>query len=77
MTIETILVGVVAVGIVGSAIEKVGVAIHYPRVEAFGQMIESITADVPKFIENVSAVITNNKDLVSKILDIFGAKKKQ
>lgn len=71
MSIETVLLGFVVVGFAGSAIEKIGAALKYPRVEAFGKAIESITADGPKFLENLVAVFSGKFGFVAKL---FGKK---
>jgi hypothetical protein len=46
----------VLAGIVGSILEKIGMAYSLPRLIAFGKMLESVAADLPKLIFNVKAL---------------------
>lgn len=55
ITISQLLVGIVVVGIVGSSLEKIGVALNAPRVKAVGEAIAAIAADLPRFVEKLVA----------------------
>lgn len=48
----------IVVGIVGSAIEKIGLAGNWPRVTAVGKVLEAIASDFPKAVANVKAAVT-------------------
>lgn len=61
ITITQLLAGFVVAGIVGSALEKIGLQFKLPRVEAAGKAIESIAADAPKFISNILGVVKGAK----------------
>ena len=61
MSLETVLIVVGCVGIAGSAIEKIGLSLNYPRVVAVGKAIESVTADLPKFFTNLFSIFTGKK----------------
>ena len=53
ITIAQVLAGFVVAGIVGSALEKIGIQFKLPRVEAAGKTLESIAMDGPKFVANI------------------------
>ena len=53
LTLAQILIVLVVIGIVGSAVEKAGLALEMPRVIAVGKVLESLAADLPKTISNV------------------------
>lgn len=64
MTLTTILallsapITAIIVGLVGSAIEKIGLAGNWPRVVAVGKALEAIATDLPKFAANAKAAFT-------------------
>ena len=45
------------VGGVGSIIEKVGMELDHPKLQAVGKTLESIAGDLPKFITNVWSLL--------------------
>lgn len=61
MTIEQILLIVAVIGILGSAIEKIGTSIKNEKLENIGKAIEAATADIPKFVTNIFAVFKAKK----------------
>lgn len=63
-TLAQILIVLVVVGIVGSAVEKVGMALNMPRVIAVGKVIESIASDLPKTISNAYGMVKGGNDKV-------------
>lgn len=42
----------IAIGLIGSGLEKLGTALAWPRLEAFGKVLEAIASDVPKALSN-------------------------
>lgn len=64
MTLTTLLalastpLAPIVVGIVGSAIEKIGLAGDWPRIVALGKVLEALAADIPKGVANIKAAIT-------------------
>lgn len=46
----------VVVGVAGSIVEKVGLHFELPRMVAFGKLLESVAADIPKFLANLAAL---------------------
>lgn len=61
LSLETVLAVVVLIGIAGSAIEKAGLALENERVVNIGKAIESVTADLPKFVTNIFALFSGKK----------------
>ncbi len=61
MTIEQIFLIIAVIGIIGSAIEKVGTTIKNEKVENVGKAIEAATADIPKLLTNLFAVFKAKK----------------
>lgn len=61
MSLETVLVIVVVVGILGSTIEKIGLATGSERVTNVGKAIEAATTDLPKLINNIFALVSGKK----------------
>ena len=61
MSVEQLSLVVVVVGIVGSAIEKIGISIGSPKIQNVGKAIESVTADIPKLITNLLGVFKRTK----------------
>jgi len=48
----------IVVGIIGSAIEKIGLAGNWPRVTAVGKVLEAIASDFPKALANAKSAVT-------------------
>ena len=58
ITITQVLAGLVAIGVLGSSIEKVGIALQNNRIIAIGKLLEGIAQDCPKIIKNVYNAVT-------------------
>ena len=56
ITIAQVLAGLVVIGILGSAIEKVGMQFELPRVIAVGKVMEGIASDGPKIVANLLSI---------------------
>lgn len=55
ITVAQVLAGLVAIGIIGSALEKAGESFDLPRLIAVGKIMEGIASDGPKVISNIAA----------------------
>ncbi len=60
-----------ALGAVGTAIEAVGAAMHWPLVERFGQRVESLFTDLPKLWRGSRAPLRalQSKDSAAAVSD--------
>jgi hypothetical protein len=65
-----VAVGVLAVvvGLVGSAIEKVGVAFGFPRAVALGKTLEAFAGDLPKALANLPTIFRGIKPTALPLL---------
>lgn len=48
----------IIIGLIGSGIEKLGLAYKWPRVVAVGKALEAIAADLPKLLSNLKAIMS-------------------